>query len=45
VILLLDPVLHNVWAVLILQQYVSAVRYLGVGLILISAAALTKLKN
>ena len=44
VILLLDPVLHNVWAVLILQQYVSAVRYLGVGLILISAAALTKLK-
>jgi drug/metabolite transporter (DMT)-like permease len=43
VMLLLDPVLHNVWAVLILKQYISTPRYLGVVLILLSAAALTKL--
>lgn len=44
-ILLLDPLLHNLWAVLILQQYISPFRYLGVGLILLSAAAIFKTKN
>ena len=43
-ILLLDPFLHNVWAVLILQQYVSIIRYLGVGLTLLSAAAMLRTK-
>lgn len=44
-ILLLDPFLHNVWAVLILQQYVSAMRYLGVGLTLFGAVAMLKIKQ
>jgi drug/metabolite transporter (DMT)-like permease len=44
-ILLLDPFLHNVWAVLIFQQYISLIRYLGVGLTLISAAAMLKTKQ
>lgn len=44
-ILLLDPLLHNIWAVLILQQYISPVRYVGVGLILLSAAAMLKTKS
>lgn len=44
-ILLLDPFLHNVWAILIFQQYVSVIRYLGVGLTLLSAAAMLKLKS
>lgn len=44
-ILLLDPFLHNVWAVLFFQQYISLIRYLGVGLILISAAAMLKTKQ
>jgi len=43
-ILLLDPFLHNVWAVLILQQYVSIIRYLGVGLTLLSAATMLRTK-
>ncbi|MEM3616931.1 MAG: DMT family transporter [Candidatus Bathyarchaeia archaeon] len=44
-ILLLDPLLHNLWAVLILQQYISPIRYVGVGLILLSAAIVLKTKN
>lgn len=44
-ILLLDPVLHNIWAVLIFQQYISPVRYLGVGLIILSAAIMLRVKN
>ncbi|MEM1536823.1 MAG: DMT family transporter [Candidatus Bathyarchaeia archaeon] len=44
-ILLLDPVLHNLWAVLILRQYVAPVRYAGVGLILASAAAMLRMKG
>jgi drug/metabolite transporter (DMT)-like permease len=44
-ILLLDPLLHNLWAVLILQQYISPIRYLGVALILLSAAIILKTKN
>jgi drug/metabolite transporter (DMT)-like permease len=43
-ILLLDPFLHNVWAILIFQQYISVIRYLGVGLTLLSAAAMLKTK-
>jgi len=42
-ILLLDPFLHNLWAILIFQQYVSLIRYFGVGLILFSAAAMLKI--
>ncbi|MEM2106145.1 MAG: DMT family transporter [Candidatus Bathyarchaeia archaeon] len=44
-ILLLDPFLHNVWAVLIFQQYVSLVRYLGIGLTLLSAAAMLRMRQ
>ncbi|MEM3597063.1 MAG: DMT family transporter [Candidatus Bathyarchaeia archaeon] len=44
-ILLLDPFLHNVWAVLIFQQYVSMVRYLGIGLILLSAVAMLRMRQ
>ena len=44
-ILLLDPLLHNLWAVLLLQQYISPIRYLGVGLILLSAAIILKTKT
>ena len=44
-ILLLDPLLHNLWAVLILQQYISPIRYLGVGLVLLSAAIILKTRN
>jgi drug/metabolite transporter (DMT)-like permease len=42
-ILLLDPFLHNLWAILIFQQYVSLIRYFGVGLILLSAAVMFKI--
>jgi inner membrane transporter RhtA len=41
-ILLLDPFLHNVWAIVIFQQYISIIRYFGVGLTLLSAAAMLK---
>jgi drug/metabolite transporter (DMT)-like permease len=44
-ILLLDPLLHNLWAVLILQQYISPIRYFGVGLVLLSAATIFKTKK
>ncbi|MEM3699446.1 MAG: DMT family transporter [Candidatus Bathyarchaeia archaeon] len=44
-LLLLDPFLHNVWAILIFQQYVSPIRYLGVGLTLLSAATILKTKQ
>ena len=44
-ILLLDPFLHNLWAILIFQQYVSLIRYFGVGLILLSAAVMFKIGN
>jgi len=43
-ILLLDPMLHNIWAILIFQQYISPIRYVGVALILISALAMVKTK-
>jgi drug/metabolite transporter (DMT)-like permease len=43
-ILLLDPTLHNIWAILILQQYISPIRYVGVALILLSALAMLKTK-
>jgi drug/metabolite transporter (DMT)-like permease len=44
-ILLLDPFLHNLWAILFFQQYVSLIRYFGVGLILLSAAVMFKIGN
>jgi len=44
-ILLLDLFLHNLWAILIFQQYVSLIRYFGVGLILLSAAVMFKIGN
>ncbi|MEM3090934.1 MAG: EamA family transporter [Candidatus Bathyarchaeia archaeon] len=44
-ILLLDPLLHNLWAVVILQQYISPIRYMGVGLILLSAALMLRTRN
>jgi drug/metabolite transporter (DMT)-like permease len=44
-ILLLDPFLHNLWAILLFQQYVSLIRYFGVGLILLSAAVMFKIGN
>jgi len=44
-ILLLDPLLHNLWAVLIFQQYIPPIRYFGVGLILLSAAAMLRVKG
>lgn len=44
-ILLLDPMLHNLWAVVILQQYISPIRYMGVGLILLSAALMLRTRN
>jgi len=44
-ILLLDPFLHNIWAILFFQQYVSLIRYFGVGLVLLSAAAMFKIGN
>jgi drug/metabolite transporter (DMT)-like permease len=44
-ILLLDPFLHNLWAILIFQQYVSLIRYFGVGLIILSAAVMFKIGN
>jgi drug/metabolite transporter (DMT)-like permease len=43
-ILLLDPTLHNIWAILIFQQYISPIRYTGVALILLSALAMLKTK-
>jgi drug/metabolite transporter (DMT)-like permease len=42
-ILFLDPVLHNFWAILFFQQYVSLIRYVGIVLILLSAAATLKI--
>jgi drug/metabolite transporter (DMT)-like permease len=44
-ILLLDPFLHNLWAILLFQQYVSLIRYFGVGLILLSAAVMFEIGN
>lgn len=44
-LLLLDPLLHNLWAVVIFQQYIPLIRYLGVGLILFSAAATFRFKG
>lgn len=44
-ILLLDPLLHNLWAVVILQQYISSIRYMGVGLIILSAALMLRTRN
>lgn len=44
-ILLLDPLLHNLWAVLLFQQYIPLIRYLGVGLVLLSAAAMFRVKS
>ena len=44
-ILLLDPLLHNLWAVLLFQQHIPLIRYFGVGLILLSAAAMFRVKG
>jgi threonine/homoserine efflux transporter RhtA len=37
-LLLLDPILHSLWAALIFAQFVSPVQYLGAALIIIAAA-------
>lgn len=37
-LLLGDPLMHTVWAILFFQQYVTAIQYLGGALILLSAA-------
>jgi drug/metabolite transporter (DMT)-like permease len=37
-LLLGDPLLHSLWAILFFKQYVAATQYLGAGLILLSAA-------
>ena len=42
-ILLLDPALHVIWAILILGQIVSIFQYLGIALILASAFAMLRL--
>jgi DME family drug/metabolite transporter len=43
-LLLLDPVLHSLWAFLIFNQVVSPVQYLGAALIIIAAAVNLKTK-
>jgi drug/metabolite transporter (DMT)-like permease len=37
-LLLGDPVLHSLWAILFFKQYVTVTQYVGAGLILLSAA-------
>jgi len=43
-LLLGDPLLHTLWAVLFFKQYVSLTQYVGAGLVLLSAALNLKLK-
>lgn len=42
-LLLGDPLLHTLWAILFFEQYVSAIQYLGAALVLSSAAVNLKL--
>ncbi|MFQ6080438.1 MAG: DMT family transporter [Candidatus Bathyarchaeia archaeon] len=42
-ILLLDPVLHVVWALLLFQQYVNLFQYVGIFLVLLTALLVTKI--
>jgi drug/metabolite transporter (DMT)-like permease len=42
-LLLGDPLLHTIWAILLFQQYVNVTQYVGAGLILLSAAINLKL--
>lgn len=42
-LLLLDPVLHNLWAVVFFQQLVSPLQYMGVFLVLLVAAVNLKI--
>lgn len=44
-LLLGDPLLHTVWATLLLRQFVSEIQYLGAALILISAALNLKVRS
>lgn len=44
-LLLGDPLLHTLWAILFFQQYVTATQYLGAALILSSAAVNLKLSS
>jgi len=37
-LLLGDPLLHTLWAILLFKQYVTVTQYVGAGLILLSAA-------
>jgi drug/metabolite transporter (DMT)-like permease len=41
-ILLLDPVLHAFWAILIFQQFVTPLQYLGILLVLLTAVTVPK---
>lgn len=43
VTLLLDPVLHTLWAILIFQQFVSPLQYVGVFLVILTAGINLKL--
>jgi len=42
-LLLGDPLLHTLWAILLFKQYVTVTQYVGAGLILLSAAMNLKL--
>ncbi|MBS7616890.1 EamA family transporter [Candidatus Bathyarchaeota archaeon] len=44
-ILLLDPVLHSLFAIIFFQQFVTVLQYVGVSLILLAAAAALKFKR
>lgn len=44
-LLLGDPLLHTLWAILLFNQYVTATQYAGAGLIVLSAALNLKLKS
>jgi len=42
-LLLGDPLLHSLWAILLFKQYVTVMQYIGAGLILLSAAVTLKM--
>jgi len=42
-LLLGDPLLHSLWAILLFKQYVTVMQYVGAGLILLSAAVTLKM--
>lgn len=44
-LLLGDPLLHTLWAILLFEQYVTTIQYLGAALIVSSAAANLKLSS